>query len=466
MKSALVIIICVAAWIIFTAYGCTKIENPTKETEDGEEVDGFKIIPSKSTILDTEPVILKAEGGKGTITWKTKPLYNNVFQPETGSKVLFIPPDINAEFTITISAVDEKSHKAEISLNIIDEGIPPQPGDILINEIAWSGSIKSAYDEYIELINKTKRPFYLNNWSIENAAGSGSPLGFSGRVEPESVFLIANYPQGSDLTAINCSINFTSSALSIPNNSFGPFVLKNALGVNFDVVGDGGGYPFGFNSKDKKASMARFTFSNSINWDVDSWYTESISLNLNDGTCGTPGASNSDTPYKPVADDRDAKAIITEFAINANDEIGEDWVELFITKSGFLNNFTITDLDGDDLPITEEIDVSGNAGEYFIIIWGDARAVAGNKIYINDTNPTATKDELVLLCGGFFLDGLCYYSTENVQFDDGTKIQEYGWSGDPIKGLHAARRKGENGEYINELIASSWDGGAIKTPGY
>ncbi|MGQ9614841.1 MAG: hypothetical protein ACUVWJ_00400 [Spirochaetota bacterium] len=465
MKRALIVIICIIAWVIFTAYGCTKIENPTRETDD-EGGNDLQIIPSKSTILDTEPVILIAEGGKGTISWKTKPLFESSFQPETGSKVLFIPPDIEATLTLTISAEDEKKHLAEISLKIIDEGIPPQPGDILINEIAWAGTLKSAYDEYIEIINKTKRPFYLNNWSIENAAGSGSPLGFSGRVEPESIFLIANYPQGNDSTAISCGIHFTSSSLSLPNNSFGPFILKDAYGTQFDAVGDGGGYLFGLNSRDRKASMARFSYSNSTTWNVDSWYTESVSLNLSDGTLGTPSAPNSDIPLGPVVDENDARAIITEFAINANDEIGEDWVELFITKSGLLNNFIITDLDGEDLPIIDGADLSGNEGEYFIVVWGDARAIFENKIYITDTNPTATKDELVILCGDFFLDGLCYYSTENAQFDDGIKIQEYGWIGDPVKGLHGSRKKDVNGKYLNELTASSWDEGALKTPGF
>lgn len=466
MKRALVIITIIITWLIFTASGCTKIEAPTRETDEEGGGEEFQIIPGKSIILDTEPVILRAEGGKGSIHWKTEPLLEGVFQPETGPEVLFIPPNIDAELTITISAEDEKSRVTQTSVTIIDEGMPPQPGEILINELAWAGTLTSTYDEYIEIINKTQRPFYLNNWSIENAAGAGSPLGFSGRMEPESVFLIANYPQGSEKTAISCVIHFASSSLSLSNNTFGPFILKNAEGLCFDNVGDAGSYPFGCNSKDAKASMSRYSYSASTTWNADSWYTESVSVNLTDGTCGTPGASNSDSPLKPTVDEKDARAIITEFAVDAKDEIGEDWVELFITKSGLLNNFIVTDLDGEDLPITGGADVSGNAGEYFIIIWAEARAVVENRIYIPDTNPTATKDELVLLCGGLFLDGLCYYSTESVQFDDEAQIQEYGWTGDPIRGLHASRKMDGDGGHLNALNASSWDEGAQKTPGF
>lgn len=70
-----------------------------------------------------------------------------MFQPETGPEVLFVPPNIDSGLIITINAKDEDSRVTQTSMRIIDKGIPPQPGEILINELAWGGTLKSSYDE-------------------------------------------------------------------------------------------------------------------------------------------------------------------------------------------------------------------------------------------------------------------------------------------------------------------------------
>lgn len=218
------------------------------------------------------------------------------------------------------------------------------------------------------------------------------------------------------------------------------------------------------------SSMARFTFSTLTEWDAGSWYTESVSLNLHDETYGTLVAVNSDKTDNTGISEKDAQAIITEYYIDAKDEIGEDWIELYIIKSGSIQNFVVTDLDGTDLPITGGEDITVTEGQYILIIWGasddEPYFHEGSKFYIPDTNPTGTKDELVLLCSGVFLDGLCYYSTDEIQFDDEEKIKGYGWSLDPIYGKHASKRTDEGGYYINALEAASWYTDALPTPEY
>ena len=64
-----------------------------------------------------------------------------------------------------------------------------------------------------------------------------------------------------------------------------------------------------------------------------------------------------------------------------------------------------------------------------------------------------------------FLDGLCYYNTDEIQFDDKDEIKGYGWIGDPIYGKHASKKIDANGYYINDLKAASWDMAAEPTPG-
>jgi hypothetical protein len=455
--------------------GCTRIESPVRYTEDdpdnpeGASPEELSIIPDKSEILDTEPLRIQARGGNGEITWSTQPQFEDSFLPATGDVVLFSPPDISSDAYLTIIAKDQKNKTARAEILVIDEGFPPETGDILINEIAWAGTLKNWRDEYIELINKTDRTFYLDFWSIENMAGSGISFYFSGKISPGGLFLITNYAEESEGTAISAPVDCADSGLSIPNSVFGPFILKNYNGKIYDTVGDGGTYQFGANSTEVKASMSRYTSSASTVWEPGSWYTETLSINLLDETMGTPGARNSDETDIAGTSGDSAGALITEYSIDAGDEIGEDWVELFIKKSGSIRDFILTDLDGTDLSITGGKEIEVEEDQYILVVWGSSDEEPyrneGNRFYIPDTNPTGTKDELVILCNGNYLDGLCYHSTGDVQFDDMETILGIGWTGDPVFGKYAARKKDDNGLYMDALDAFAWDTAADPTPG-
>ncbi len=460
--------------IFLNGSGCTRIESPVRYTEDEPDNPGgsspeLLIIPDKNEILDTEPLRVEARGGKGEITWGTEPQFENSFLPAIGDLVLFSPPDISTDAYVTIIAKDQKNKTARAEILIIDEGPGPEPGDILINEIAWAGTLKNWRDEYVELINKTDRTFYMDFWSIENMAGSGNSFYFSGKIGPDGLFLITNYAEESENTAISASVDYADSVLSIPNTAFGPFILNNYEGMIFDTVGDGGSYRFGENSTEVKASMSRYTSSSSTVWEPESWYTETLSLNLLDETMGTPGAPNSGETVGAGASGDSAVAIITEYFIDARDDIGQDWVELFITKSGSIRDFILTDLDGTDLSITGGKEIDVEEGQYILVVWESSDEGSyrneGNRFYIPDYPPAGTKDELVILCNGNYLDGLCYYFSGDDQFDDLDTILEIGWIGDPIFGKHASRKIDDNGLYKDDLGAFSWDTAAAPTPG-
>jgi hypothetical protein len=285
MKTLCIIILTFFLAALFVGAGCTKIDTPVREDKkdsaDGDMVEEeFLILPDKLEILDTEPLLLSIEGAGDNILWKTEPYFENCFQPESGSNVLFFPPDITGELFLYIIAEDDQERSSRITITITDEGEPPQGEDILLNEICWAGTQMSAYDEYIEIINTVNRPFYLNNWKIENGAGLGTPLLFSGRIEPGSVFLITNYVPQSDRSSITILAHYTDSALSLSNAQCGPLTLLNGDGAVFDTVGDGGSYTYGMNLEDLKSSMSRFTNTISTTWDPVDWYTESITVNF------------------------------------------------------------------------------------------------------------------------------------------------------------------------------------------
>jgi hypothetical protein len=456
-------VILLIGFLFFSGSGCTRIENPVIE----EEVEQLLVVVDKQEVLDTELVDLEACGGAGTITWETDPKGLGSFSPDSGASVVYTPPDIDATVAIDIIARDDTGQTFRIQITITDEGPPPSPGDIVLNEVAWAGTLTSSYDEYLELKNCTGRPFYLSFWKCENAAGSEMPLVFSGRIEEHGVFLVANYPEGSEKTAITCRIDFAASALSLSNSSFGPFVLKDDEDVTFDTVGDGGNYTGGLNGE-VKASLARFTDATEPGWDSSFWYTEGTCMNLADGTLGTPGAPNSDTPFETGPSEDDALGIITEFCLDVNEGEVEDWIEILVTRQGNIKGWVVTDLDGTDSSITCGTDCYVNEGDYILVAWSVGCMQEGQYFFIPDQNPPSTKDELVLQCDEAILDALCYYFSGDVLFDDEEEIQKYGWEGDPIilgDEKHAARKRIGEASYSPDLVASSWATDSAITPG-
>jgi len=460
MKATVSIILILFFAGFLTGSGCTKVDTPVRDNEGSEEESGqssFIIISAKDEILDTEPVLLEAEGGSGTVYWEVEPYHEGRFVPETGTRVIFSPPDISFTTTFTIKATDDTEAGAQISIVVVDEGPSPSPGDILINEIAWAGTLTSAYDEYIELINKTERDIYMDFWLIENAAGSGKALYFSGRINAGKVFLIANYNSDSEKTALAVVPDVVDAAVSISNSASGPFILKNKNGEVIDSQGDGEAYIYGKNEQDSRASMSRYTWCSNYEWSPQSWYTESISVNLKDSTSGTPGFTNSDTPFSESISEDDALAIITEYYIDFNQREISDWVELLITRSGNIKNFMVTDLDGDDTSITGGKDIYVEEGKYIVLVWKSEYHYQENDyFFIPDSSPTGTKDELALFCKSIVLDCLAYTS-DGKNPDDFEKLcQEYGWEGEPIFGKYASRKRDSDGEYVKALSASSW----------
>ena len=435
--------------------GCTKIDVPLDQNEN--EI--ISIISEKLSILDTEPVMITLENAKKPIKWSiNSPFEGGYLTPNDGTKVIFSPPNVDNNCNIQLIAVDSNENKASLELSVIDEGAPPKPGDIFINEIGWAGTLKSSFDEYIEILNKTERDFFLNNWQIENAGGNGIPIVFSGYIKGGATFLIANYSYESNKSSIKIIPDFSTSKLALSNNKFGPYILKNFEEVVFDEVGDGKNYTYGINSEEIKASMARYSSNGELsqNWTPEDWFTEGVSINFKDSTLGTPGEINSNIPYTKKSNGEDANGIIIKYFVDAKDEVGDDWVQILITDYGDIKNFIVTDLDGSDSSITNNESFYFNKGDIITVVWGDNYSNMNNIFTIPDTNPTGTKDELVLLSSGNFLDGLCYYSTDEVQFDDEDTIKGYGWIGNPIHSKYGERKK-LNGNYIKELNENAWN---------
>lgn len=63
------------------------------------------------------------------------------------------------------------------------------PGDVIINEVAWGGTAASPNDEWVELYNTTTQPITLTGWSL--VALDGTPaIGLIGVIPPGGYFLL------------------------------------------------------------------------------------------------------------------------------------------------------------------------------------------------------------------------------------------------------------------------------------
>ncbi|MGH2621396.1 MAG: lamin tail domain-containing protein, partial [Anaerolineales bacterium] len=128
-----------------------------------------------------------------------------------------------------------------------DSPVPPQA--ILINEIAWAGTLASANDEWIELHNPGPDPIDLTGWRLSD--GGDVNVALVGSIPPFSYFLLERTDETtvSDLAA---DFIYTGSL----RNTGEHLELLGPVGEIIDTANSsGGGWPAGDASS--RASMER-----------------------------------------------------------------------------------------------------------------------------------------------------------------------------------------------------------------
>lgn len=90
---------------------------------------------------------------------------------------IWFPPEPSASPTTTPSPTPTEP-----------DATPVPPGSILINEIAWSGTMASASDEWIELRNDTDHAIDLTGWTLTD--GDDVNVALSGVIPPNNFFLL------------------------------------------------------------------------------------------------------------------------------------------------------------------------------------------------------------------------------------------------------------------------------------
>lgn len=148
------------------------------------------------------------------------------------------------------------------------ENIP----EVVINEIAWAGSMSSGSDEWIELRNNTSTEISLNEYKLEDDAKV--VLEFTGKSIPAlGYFLIEKREESTSKPA-----DLIFSGMSLANDGDVLRLLKGTTEVD-NVNPSGGAWAGG--SSTKKGTMSRID-SKVSGGDVTNWQTEESESNDTD----------------------------------------------------------------------------------------------------------------------------------------------------------------------------------------
>lgn len=148
--------------------------------------------------------------------------------------------------------------------------------DIIINEIAWMGTVNSANDEWIELKNTTSQNIDLSGWILKSS-NEKLKITFKGTILANSFYLLER-TNDSSVENIKADLIYKGSL----TNSGMDLELYNGAGILVDNANYSSGWPAGDNTT--KQTMERIG---------NNWQTSK-----NPG--GTPKAENSSGAIKIV----------------------------------------------------------------------------------------------------------------------------------------------------------------------
>jgi hypothetical protein len=202
---------------------------------------------------------------------------------------------------------------------------PVLPGEVVINEVAWSGTQADPADEWIELYNTAASTIALDGWWL--AALDGAPvITLTGAISPGGYFLIERDDDDpvADLTA----------DLALPFNgdlADGGETLRLMTGtLTIDTAnGDGGPWPAGTGAPDYRSMerLAPTVSDTDTNWVANNTVQRNGTDAAGNPINGTPRAANSSTVPPAL--------LISEFLYDAvtPTTAGDEFVELCSAES-------------------------------------------------------------------------------------------------------------------------------------
>lgn len=167
------------------------------------------------------------------------------------------------------------------------------PGDVIISEVAWSGTVASSADEWLELYNNTNAPINLTNWTLQAADGEPDVI-LNGTI-PALGFFLLERTDDSTVSGTIASQIYTGNL----SNSGESLMLHDDNGQLIDTAnGNDGSWPAGTSSPDYR-SMERMAPGDpdiDANWVSNDGITRNGQAANGSPLNGTPGAANSSWP--------------------------------------------------------------------------------------------------------------------------------------------------------------------------
>ncbi|HYP53299.1 MAG TPA: lamin tail domain-containing protein [Pyrinomonadaceae bacterium] len=227
------------------------------------------------------------------------PTMNTIWQTELGSGGTHAKVRVGGDITFLTNGTSYSVTMSSTgqTFNYSTDGIsggPPPAGlrRVVINEVAWVGSVSNSADEWIELFNTTASAIDLTGWRIVDDAGAQT-YNLSGSIPANGYFLIERAS-----TATSVAHNLLASGLSLANTG-DSLELKDSANARVDIVNSAGaawaaGTTSGYYTMERINPSA--DGDNAANWATNNGVTRngtgSGGLPIN----GTPKAKNSATP--------------------------------------------------------------------------------------------------------------------------------------------------------------------------
>lgn len=122
-------------------------------------------------------------------------------------------------------------------------------GSVVINEIAWAGTVESASEEWIELWNSAQSPVSLAGWKLTAEDGTPS-IALAGTIPAQGFFVLR---RGEKTKSASIADQFYKGAL---NNAGENVALYNAKGMLIDEIQSTNGWLAG--DAKTRSTLARF----------------------------------------------------------------------------------------------------------------------------------------------------------------------------------------------------------------
>lgn len=248
-----------------------------------------------------------------------------------GNPIAGSPLAVNSMFQNTPTPTSLSTHTPAASLTPTSTpSAPVAPGSVIISEVAWSGTLASGNDEWIELHNQTDQPITIRGWTLSD--GGDIHVALSGALGPGGFFLL----ERTDDTTIN---DVAADQIYTGNlNNLGERLwLRDGSGDLIDSVNhDGGGWPAGVSAT--RSSMERLRgAARDRSWRTFTGYHGLGHDAAGNPIHGTPRSTNSVLMPIPTPTAIPARVVINEVLIrphhdwneNHRSNLNDEFIELY-----------------------------------------------------------------------------------------------------------------------------------------